>query len=100
MSNATIADTFFLSPVKISCPLRRSSSRSSSEKQSMAKSTLNDLSVFDLIQCAYSARCLYVLAKVGVFESLISAPKTLVELNEACKSKKDILEDFLQFAVA
>jgi hypothetical protein len=66
----------------------------------MTKSTLNDLNIFDLVQSAYSVRVLYILTKIGVFESLYAGPKTLEELGDACNAGQNILEDFLKFAVA
>lgn len=66
----------------------------------MAKSTLNDLNVFDLIQAAYSARILYVLTKIGVFEALVAGSKNIDELNKICNAKQDILADLIQFAIA
>ncbi|MFK3792354.1 methyltransferase [Pseudomonas piscis] len=65
----------------------------------MAKSVLNDLNCFELIQASYAANALYLLTKIEIFEFLISGPKTLDELNHLSKAKSDILDDLLKLAI-
>ncbi|WP_337153567.1 methyltransferase [Pseudomonas protegens] len=65
----------------------------------MAKSVLNELNCFELIQASYAAHALYFLTKIEIFEFLIAGPKTLDELNQLSKAKSDILNDLLMLAM-
>ncbi|WP_443692173.1 methyltransferase [Pseudomonas protegens] len=65
----------------------------------MAKSVLNELNCFELIQASYAAHALYFLTKIEVFEFLITRPKTLEELNHLTNAQSDILEDLLALAI-
>lgn len=65
----------------------------------MSITNLGNQGIFDMVQSAYALRTLYVLTKIGVFESLATGEKSLSELIKASGSRKDILEDLLLLAV-
>ena len=65
----------------------------------MSMSKPGNRNIFDMVQSAYALRALYVLTKIGVFESLATGEKSLFELSEASGAKEDVLEDLMLLAV-